>query len=71
MTNKVVRYSESRMKCSFLTMSAKLRVIRLPLELTKKRNKKTVERISVKNGGITTSYLCFFSKFCRLPFKLL
>lgn len=35
MTNRVVRYSESRIKCSFLTMSAKLRVIRLPL-LSKK-----------------------------------
>lgn len=45
MTSSVVKYSESRIKCSFLTISARLRVIRLPL--------------------------CFFSKFCRFPFRLL
>lgn len=36
MTNNVVKYSESRMKCSFFTRSAKLRVNKLPLDA--KRN---------------------------------
>lgn len=32
MTSRVVRYSESRMKCSFLTKSARFLVSRLPLQ---------------------------------------
>lgn len=31
-TNKVVKYSESKIKCSFFTKSARFRVNRLPLE---------------------------------------
>lgn len=33
MTSSVVRYSESSMKCSFLTRSARLRVNKLPLQI--------------------------------------
>lgn len=39
MTNNVVKYSESKMKCSFLTRSAKLRVNKLPLKMNEKRKK--------------------------------
>lgn len=42
MTNNVVKYSESNMKCSFLTRSAKLRVNKLPLKFLKKPTKKYV-----------------------------
>lgn len=39
MTSKVVKYSESRMKCSFFTRSAKFLVSKLPLKSHNKASK--------------------------------
>lgn len=111
-TNNVVKYSESRMKCSFFTRSAKLRVNKLPLVAKcneidklkftliyrfngKKKPSKTnnsrhdektfsrstqIKQIKCRSHLKTkekwksikrTAYVCFFSKFWRLPLRLL
>lgn len=49
MTSKVVKYSESKIKCSFFTKSAKLRVNKLPLKIRNKMHLRT----SIKKKDLT------------------
>lgn len=65
-TSNVVKYSESRIKCSFFTRSAKLRVNKLPLKMY---SKILSYLLTVKMK--LNAYVCFFSKFWRLPLRLL
>lgn len=55
-TNKVVRYSESKMKCSFFTNSARFLVNKLPLENI------------IKSFEYNELYKIFYSIGCRLKF---
>ena len=67
MTSRVTKYSESRTKCSFFTKSPRFLVSKLPL-----RNVRNMRLAAGRHiARITNTYTCFFSKLCKLPFRLL